>query len=368
MQAFARLLLATAVAVSVAACAGRDAHEAEPDAGDAIRAPASGFVRIEEAFVTAATPEDNIDSPTAWIAPDGRTWLIASAKETDLLVVYDGQTGARLRTVGGPGDAPGQFRRPNGVFAYADLLFVVERDNRRVQVLSLPDFAPLASFGEKELRQPYGLWLTETAPGEFEVLVSDNYMSPDDEDAPPPLAELGARIKRYRVVQDDNALRASFLGAFGDTGAAGAIRVTESLWGDPAHARLLIAEEDQATGTALREYGLDGRFRGRSIGLDDFRAQAEGIALWSCPDGDGYWIATDQYADRSLFHVYGRETLEHLGAFAGNTANTDGVWLHAASSPRFPAGVFYAVDDDRGVGAFDWRDIARGLKLRERCD
>ena len=41
----------------------------------------------------------------------------------------------------------------------------------------------------------------------------------------------------------------------GDTSAAGAIRVPESVWGDVAHERLLIAEEDLPTGTAIREYG-----------------------------------------------------------------------------------------------------------------
>jgi 3-phytase len=43
--------------------------------------------------------------------------------------------------------------------------------------------------------------------------------------------------------------------------------------------------------------------------------------------------------------------------------NTDGVWLHQEPTPRFPQGVFYAVHDDMGVGAFDWRDIAAALKL-----
>jgi 3-phytase len=62
-------------------------------------------------------------------------------------------------------------------------------------------------------------------------------------------------------------------------------------------------------------------------------------------------------------------TLHHLGAFAGETvANTDGIWLHQAGTRRFPQGVFYAVHDDQGVGAFDWREVAAALKLRATCD
>ena len=99
------------------------------------------------------------------------------------------------------------------------------------------------------------------------------------------------------------------------------------------------------------------------------KAFFEGIALFACPDGSGAWLATDQYKDLSLFHVFDRKTLEHRGAFAGQlTANTDGVWLHQAPTARFPNGVFYAVHDDMAVSAFDWRDIAKALDLPANCN
>ncbi len=357
----------------LAACASTPAgSEREPDESDDILAPTTGYTTVAEAFLTANTPAENTDSPASWTDAAGKTLLIATAKDTHRLTVYDGDTGAHIRDIGGEGLALGEFNRPNGIAVLDDLLFVVERDNRRVQVLQLPGFESLGAFGQDELRQPYGLWVHRLADGSTEVLVSDNYMSPANEDLPPPLAELDERIKRYRLdatALADGEVQAQLAGMFGDTTAAGAIRIAESLLGDPAHDRLLISEEDQAGGTLLREYALDGKFRGRNIGADMFQAQAEGIALWQCNDGSGYWIATDQFADRSLFHVFDRISLEHLGVFAGSTvANTDGVWLHQAPTTRFPAGVFYAVNDDQGVGAFDWRDIARALELKATCN
>jgi 3-phytase len=346
----------------------------EPDeTGDAPTLAASDIahVTITESFVTPATPGDNVDSPALWVGRDGRSILLATAKATARLMVYDGETGTPAGHVGSPGTRPGQFDRPNGIFIADDFLFVVERDNRRVQVLRLPGYEPLGSFGAGELKKPYGLWVRSTGKNRYEVLVTDAYMDGPDaqgEDVTPPLSALGARVKRYAVDIRDGQLQAKLVDTFGDTTEAGAIRIPESVWGDPANARLLISEEDTATGTALREYGLDGKFRGRTFGLGLFKAQAEGIALWSCADGSGYWIATDQFLDRSLFHVFDRQTLRHLGAFAGNTvANTDGIWLHMGATKRFPQGVFYAVHDDQAVGAFDWRDIARGLSLREHC-
>ena len=83
-----------------------------------------------------------------------------------------------------------------------------------------------------------------------------------------------------------------------------------------------------------------------------------------CADGSGWWIGTDQYKDRSVFHLFDRNTLQHVGSFAGKlTANTDGVWLDEQGDARFPQGVFYAVHDDQALAAFDWRDVASALQL-----
>lgn len=362
------------LALLLAGCANRSGI-AEPDEKhqvDPLLSVANvPHVVVPEAFVTAATPDDNIDSPASWAAPDGSLWLFATAKATGRLVIYDGDSGRTLRSWGTIGKSIGELDRPNGIFVLDDLVFVVERDNHRVQMLALPSLRPLASFGEEELVQPYGIWLRETAPAQFEAWVTDAYMAGADaagEDRMPGLADLGRRIQRYAITRDGDAVSARHIDAVGDTSEAGAIRVPESLMGDPAANRVLVAEEDIATGTALREYDLGGHYRGRTIGAGTFKAQAEGIALWSCPDGSGYWIATDQFKDRSVFHVHDRQSLEHLGAFAGTrVANTDGIWLHQAATKAFPHGVFYAVHDDMAVGAFDWVDVAKALVLREAC-
>ncbi len=364
------LRLATLAFVSCLAACSNTApvqHDREPDEAAQVDPllSRSGIAHrvVGEAFLTAATPADNIDSPAAWRTPSGQRWLIATGKASDRLVVYDGDTGKTLRTVGGPGTGLGQLQRPNGIAVVDDLVLVVERDNHRVQMFQLPDFKPLLVFGAADLAQPYGLWV-RAQKDSYEVIVSDNYMSPQNEDLPPPLSELDQRFKRYQLQRVPGGWQAHRLGSFGDTSEAGAIRVAESVFGDVEHDRLLLAEEDVATGTRLREYGLDGTYRGRDIGAGLFKAQAEGMALMRCQGGGGYWIATDQFKDRSLFHVFDRVTLQHLGAFAGKkTANTDGVWLDQSGDARFPQGVFYAVDDDQAVAAFDWRDIAKAVSL-----
>ncbi len=321
---------------------------------------------VDEAFLSPMQPVDNIDSPTAWHAPDGSTWVIASAKATDRLVVYDGATGARLGAFGRAGEAAGELRRPNGVFVIDDLLFVVERDNRRVQVFSLPAFESLLAFGAEDLRNPYGLWVGRNDDG-YVVHVTDSYQTARDK--VPPLSELDRRVKRFQVDRDGGgAMAAHLIDTYGDTGVDGALRVVESIWADPVNDRVLIAEEDESWANEVKLYTLAGRYTGRNFGADILEAQAEGIALYACDDGGGYWLTTAQGKTQTTFHVFERSSLEHVGAFAGRqVANTDGVWLSQTATTRFPAGVFYAVHDDQGLAGFDWRDIARTLDLRSDC-
>ena len=366
----AALLAGCAAAPGIESAVNASEYAPEPDEDDDVTTSESGvtFSVVPEAFVSPFAPEYNVDSPASWRAADGSTWVLASAKATDQVLVYDGDSGKLLRVVGSSGEGAGQFSRPNGVFVIDDLLFVVERDNHRVQVLRLPTLQSLGSFGAGDLHLPYGLWLRRQGVG-YDVMVSDAYMSQQDEDLPPPLAELGQRFKRYALRVEGESIRVEARSSFGDTSAAGAIRIPESIWGDEAHDRLLISEEDQSLGTRLRVYDMNGRYAGRDLGADLFKAQAEGLALWQCADGRGYWIATDQYKDRSVFHVFDRSSLRHLGAFAGTTtSNTDGVWLQQAPTLAFPQGVFYAVHDDQALAAFDWRAVARALSLRERCE
>ncbi|KAF1692910.1 phytase [Pseudoxanthomonas koreensis] len=365
-------VLVLALGLALAGCRGTDAPaaaDASPPAATGADAPAAdarALPVVEEAFITAMTPEDNIDSPAAWTAPDGSTWLIATAKATDKLVVYDGATGETLRTFGTLGTGPGQFDRPNGIAVIDDLLFVVERDNRRVQVLRLPDFGHVVTFAGEDLVKPYGLWVKRAGEG-YELYVTDSYDKGEDaqgNDILPPLAELDRRIHRYALEQRDGTWQARPLGPFGDTTPEGALRVVESLWGDAANDRLLVAEEDETYANELKVYDLAGRFTGTTVGRDVFQAQAEGIMLKACADGSGWWITTEQGKGRTVFHLFDRRSLAHVGAVAGaKVANTDGIWMHDVASARFPEGVLYAVHDDQGVVALDWSAVAGALEL-----
>jgi 3-phytase len=332
---------------------------------------------VDEVLHTPRNTWDNVDTPAVWHGSEGQHWLLTTAKEGDVIRVHDAATGAPIQRVGGSGSDLGEFDRPNGVAVIDDLMIVVERDNRRVQVFSLPSFEPLGAFGQplrwqqavgeggERFRLPYGLTVYKQDNGTYMLYVTDAFAEPD-ESVPPP-SELDQRVKQFRFKVEDGRLRHQHIRNIGATSGPGMLKVVESLWADPAHDRLLIAEEKEGE-AQIKVYTLDGTFTGTTISSDYFQSEAEGIMLYECGTEDGYWLTTDQSETQNTFHLFDRTSLEHVGAFRGETViNTDGIFATEQAFGPFENGAFYAVHNDRGTVAFDWTDIAAALDLERSC-
>jgi 3-phytase len=323
---------------------------------------AAPTVVVKEAWTSQSTPEDDVDSVAFWQG-GGQALAVATTKATHQLLVYDAASGQLLRRSGSLGREPGQFARPNGIMILDDLAIVAERDNHRIQVLRLPGLEPLGSFGEQQLRRPYGLTVFRNVGG-YELYVTDNYETAQGTIPPP--RELGQRVVRFRFRVDGGKVLAEHVSSFGETSGQGVLRKVETIFADPQRNRLWIAEELVGK-QSFKVYSLDGKFLHEEAGKGDFKYEPEGLALWKCGQ-DGYWIATDQSKEKSFFRVYDRRSAKLLGTFKGEkTANTDGVGLTQESTERFPGGAFFAVHDDQAVSAFDWREIAAALGLAARC-
>ncbi len=359
-----RLICLVGVGALLASGCGQGDAPAPPKTAAAAEPQAP--VRLIEAWQTERDTLDNLDSPAVWHGPEGRHWLLSTAKTTDVLVVNDAATGKELRRVGGPGTALGKLERPNGIFVIDDLAMVVERDNHRVQVFRMPAFTPVGMFGASVLKKPYGIAAHPGAEARsYVVYVTDNYEMADE--SVPPDSMLGQRVRKFHVVVGSTMLKAEAMEAFGDTVGPGVLKVVESIAVDVPNNRLLIAEELE-TASHIKVYTLDGKFTGQIIGADRFPNQAEGIILYACGDTAGYWLATDQGMTSNTFHLFDRRSLAHIGSFQGQaTLNTDGIALTQRGFGSFPNGVFYAVHNDGNVAAFSWAAIADALKLRKDC-
>lgn len=349
--------------VLIAGCTGDEQRPmADPTveaADSSVTAPVVAIV--EERYLTLRDEEDNVDSVATWHGASEEHWLLATAKSTDALIAYDAVSGEKRSRYGMPGDAAGQFSRPNGIFIIDALVFVIERDNTRVQVLSLPALESLGAFGAEDLIKPYGGWVRGNGDGRYSVFVTDSYETADEQI--PPHEELDKRVVEYEVIVSESQLQARLVRRFGATSGDGVLTKVESLFGDAIHDRLLIADEHESRKN-IKIYSMDGRFSGTLMGDGVFRYEPEGIALYACGEGEGIWFTTDQGKEQNLFHLFDRATLSHLASFAGRTTlNTDGVWLTRQAMPGFPHGAFFAVHDDGNVAAFDLLEIFSAVNL-----
>jgi 3-phytase len=309
---------------------------------------------ISETWRSQVFSRDDLDSLAFFPAMN---WVIATAKGAHDLIVSDAATGRMQSRRGRPGTGVGEFQRPNGIAVADNLLFVVERDNHRIQVLQLPEFLSLGHIGEDVLRRPYGVAVYPVGPNRYEVFVTDNYEIPEGHI--PPASQLHERIKQYLIALEGNRLTHRLIRSFGDTTGDGILRKVESIALDEMYNRVLIAEE-QEDHMSIKIYTLSGEFTGNVIGKGIFQVEPEGIGLYAEGDDGGWWIATDQHKKKTVFHVFGRKDLEYRGFFSGQaTANTDGICVTNHTFSHFPKGGLFAIDDDRRVVAFSWEAIAR---------
>ncbi len=313
--------------------------------------PSSMFA-VQEVFRSDAWPEGNIDSLALW-SGGGRHLLFATGKESDMLYVLDGETGALVRTVGGSGTKAGELDRPNGVVVAGDLLFVVERNNHRVQVFALPGVEPVAVFGENELVKPYGIDAWRES-GAWRLVVTDDF------DAASP-GDYARRVKAFRFA----GTTATYLGAFGETEGPGRLDVVETIVADAPNDRLLICDE---ANKSIDVYTLDGAYTGRSFGGDFIVGDPEGLGIFrpSGSDDEGWLTITDQRPDITVFHVMSRDGARYIGSFTGDpvVANTDGICLANGGFGPFRGAALYAVHDDASVAAFSFGDVVDAIRAK----
>lgn len=339
---------------------GQEPEAHPPDISNSLPDQSNGqYILVPEAYQSSFLPNDDIDSVAVWHGPEQQHWLIATAKATHQILVFEASTGALIKAFGGPGSGLGEYQRPNGIAVNDSNLVVVERDNHRLQILRLPDFSPLGFVGANELERPYGLALLPPDG----LFVTDNYNPPEALDAlnEALAATLNRRIKRYEYsIDEKNGIKSKLLNLFGDTEGVGVLSKVETIAVDADNNRLLIADELEKV---LKIYSLDGRFTGEIMGKGDFHFEPEGIALVKCGE-EGYWIACDQEDNQSFFRVFDRKSLKYIDTFVGkSTANTDGVMLTQTPFPSFPQGAFFAVHDDSAISAFDLGEILSSLDL-----
>lgn len=307
-----------------------------------------GLVRIEPDMMLEGSGSV-VDSIAFWEAPDpADSLMLVTAKGNQRVEVWQQPfEGRELPALQHPSFGSGT--QVNGIVVdqQRDLLYIAtSRPASTVSVFSLPDLAFLRQIVEAavDLRSEPNLALLELPEGSSRL-----YVSADN------------RVYIY----DPESGQA--LGEF-ETAAP-----LETLLADDFQQRLYIPDEVGRTG--IYAYRPDGEpylreGTARFGDQDVFQADAEGITHYRCldaaglDDGRGWMIVADQRTGSSDFEFFDRQTWAHLGRLQlEGVSFTDGIASTQQALPRHPAGLFAALNNDRGVGLIGWDRILEATGL-----
>ncbi len=345
--------------------------------------PTVGAPSIPQAWQSTGVDYQNTDSLAAIRVGDA-VHVFATAKDGDVLHVFDGAAGRFIKNIGRTGAAPGEFRYPNGVaaaehpvkldsLAEADakggsrrvradasmtrpLIFVVERDNNRVQALWADTHQPAGIFGDDVLNRPYGV-ATSWRDGVLHLYVTDTEVAPEK------------TVRVFRIALRGDRVHGELIHTFGAKDGPGVIAEAESIVVDDARDRVFLCDEDSRD---VKAYTRDGVFTGDVIAAGYIRGDAEGIVILpadaSADTQAGCIIVTDQQDLMTTWHVFDRQTYQHVAYFTGEPliARTDGICLFDARVGDFNAGLLYAVHNDAAVRAYPLDQIRRLIDQHRR--
>jgi len=261
--------------------------------------------------------------------------IVVTVKDKDELHVYGAMNGKFKKSI------KRENAYPNGITTINDqFVLVTERDNKQVAVFnSSMDF--LGTFGNGELRSPYGITFYKQENNSYKVLVTDSY--------------------EYNNPREDRILSWDFIieneeFSVGPATVLGNPKLyqVESIQADKYYQTLLVAEEMKDHHKIMALDLMTGEVIKEDLGNFDRGNDPEGIALVIDKDNNGYWICTEQSKTDNRFHLYDRKSLEYITTmYLDNVSYTDGI----ATAYMHGKWFLYAIDNDARVVAFELPEI-----------
>jgi len=261
--------------------------------------------------------------------------IVVTVKDKNELHVYGAMNGKFKKSI------KREDAYPNGITTINDqFVLVTERDNKQVAVFnSSMEF--LGSFGNDELRSPYGITFYKQENNSYKVLVTDSY--------------------EYNNPREDRILSWDFTIESGEFSVGPAtvlgnptLYQVESIQADKHYQTLLVAEEMKEHHKVMALDLMTGEVIKEDLGNFDRGNDPEGIALVINKNNNGYWICTEQSKTDNRFHLYDRKTLEYKATmYLDNVSYTDGI----ATAYMHGKWFLYAVDNDARVVAFELPEI-----------
>lgn len=313
--------------------------------------------------VVTDTVRWDTDDPAIWINPDDplKSLVIGTDKDSDgALYVFDLEGRViEEKTVR-------NLKRPNNVDVEyglilngrpVDIAVTTEREANKIRVYRLPEMTAIDNGGidvfegEAE-RAPMGISMYKRGKDGAVFAIVGRKSGP-----------LEGYLWQY-LLQDDGkgSVKGTKVRAFGLYSGKKEI---ESIAVDDKLGYVYYSDEQNC----IRKYLADpdmpdaGKQLG-TISTAGYLEDNEGISIYEVNDGTGYILVSDQSANK--FHIYKREgepgnPHEHkeVKVVDVSTTNSDGSDVtNIPLGPKFPAGMFVAMADDKTFQYYSWADIA----------
>jgi len=261
--------------------------------------------------------------------------IVVTVKDKDELHVYGAMNGKFKKSI------KRENAYPNGITTINDqFVLVTERDNKQVAVFnSSMDF--LGTFGNGELRSPYGITFYKQENNSYKVLVTDSYEYNNPRED---------RILSWNFIIENEEFSVGPATVLGNP----TLYQVESIQADKYYQTLLVAEEMKDHHKIMALDLMTGEVIKEDLGNFDRGNDPEGIALVIDKDNNGYWICTEQSKTDNRFHLYDRKSLEYITTmYLDNVSYTDGI----ATAYMHGKWFLYAIDNDARVVAFELPEI-----------
>lgn len=326
----------------------------------------SETTKIEPLVKTELVPHDT-DDPAIWIHPQdvSQSLIIGTDKEIGGGVYSFDLSGhiidsLSLLKINYPNnvDLLTNVTLPNG--EVSDIIAFTERESHQIRVFSYPGLEALDQGGfpvfvdapADSLKRPMGIAFYRAPHSEKIYVVVSRKVGPS-----------GSYLYQYELQPDRTSFQSTWVRSFGQF--SGEPSEIEALMVDPHYGFLYYSDE----GYGIRKYYADPEKGDEEVavfGLDRFREDREGIALWPTDNkGNGYIIVSNQQ-DNS-FNVYQRKAPhKYVGNLPLSTLETDGCDLYPDSlSPQFPNGIFVAMTEGKQFHYYDLGALAEYLNRIE---
>ncbi|MFC1645314.1 hypothetical protein ACFL08_04785 [Patescibacteria group bacterium] len=291
----------------------------------------------------------NIDSIAFWEAPDPLdTLMFVTAKSGDLIEVWKYPFLSNERS---PIRIDGL---PNGVAVdqVRNELLIGDARKNKVLVFALPSLV---------FKREFGRGVIERGETNLDILNKDGNSF--------------AYVSQNNAVHMFNSVTGKKIRTISPP-----VSEIETVLVDNFYELIYIPEGQGSSGfkAGVYSYQYDGNlnnkkgsnfFGGGGIFVDD----EEGIALYTCPsdkssdNGAGFIIISEQSSPLNQFEFFNRQTWKHIGTLQiEGVNNTDGIAIFQKPLPKFPSGIFAAIDDDSRISVVSWEKVAEATGLS--CD